>query len=106
MRHFKDEWIQEWCEQNGWTDLTRESRISYWAFPPGAVMPEPISFDVLRSIKDNNGSSAEEKFWLSSAIIVSVTSVLLSYLLKNPVPVLLAFAFDAFISAKLEFEEI
>ena len=106
MKHFKDEWIQESCEQNGWTDLIKESRINYWAFPPGAVMPEPISFDVLRSIKDDNGSSAEEKIWLSFAIIVSVISVFLSYWLKNPVPVLLAFAFDAFISTNLEFEEI
>ncbi|BDA39881.1 hypothetical protein [Candidatus Atelocyanobacterium thalassae] len=106
MKHFQDEWIQQWCEQNGWTDLTKESYISYWAFPPGAVMPEPIPFDILRSIKDNNGTCVEEKFWLSFAIILSVASVFFSYWLKNPVPVIFAFAFDAFISAKLEFEEI
>ena len=105
MKHFKEEWIEDWCEQNGWTDLTRESQTSYWAFPPSAVMPEPIPFNVLQSIKNNNGFCSEEKLWLFSAITISLVSVFLSYWIHSPVPALLAFAFDAFIFANLEFEE-
>ncbi|WP_107670925.1 hypothetical protein [Cyanothece sp. BG0011] len=106
MKHFRDEWVQEWCEANGWTDLFRERYNHYWAFPPGAVMPEPIPSEVLRLIKATKGFCAEEKTWLMSAILISIISVALSYLLKNPMPIVFAFAFAAVTSAKLEVEEI
>ncbi len=51
MKHYSDEWIEEWCQENGWTDLFVERSNSYWAFPPGAVMPEPIPAQALRVIK-------------------------------------------------------
>lgn len=106
MRHFCDDWIREWCEDNGWTDLIIERYNNYWAFPPGAVMPEPIPSDVLRLIKATKGFCVEEKTWLLGAITVSVMAVILSYLLKSPMPIVLAFAFDAITAAKLEVEEI
>ena len=51
IKHFCDDWVREWCDANGWTDLFMERSNHYWAFPPGAVMPEPIPSKTLRLIK-------------------------------------------------------
>lgn len=106
MRHFQDEWVQEWCENNGWTDLFRERYSFYWAFPPGAVMPEPIPQKALRLIKTEKGLSAEEKKWLAMGVIASVAAAISTYFLASPMPIVLAFAFDAIMVAHLEVEEI
>lgn len=104
MRHFQDEWIQEWCENNGWTELFRERYNFYWAFPPGAVMPEPIPQKTLRSIKVEKGLSGEEKIWLIAGVTASVMAAVLTFLMASPMPLVLAFAFDAIVAAQLEVE--
>ena len=106
MRHFQDEWIQEWCENNGWTELFRERYNFYWAFPPGAVMPEPIPQKALRVIKREKGLCAEEKIWFTIGTVATITAAVLAYFLASPMPVVLAFAFDAILVAQLEVEEI
>ena len=106
MRHFQDEWIQEWCENNGWTELFRERYNFYWAFPPGAVMPEPIPQKALRLIKTEKGLSSEEQIWLTIAVVVSLFAAISSYFLASPMPIVLAFAFDAIVAAQLEVEDI
>ncbi len=78
----------------------------YWAFPPGAVMPEPIPFKILRCIKMEKGLCPEERTWLGAALSVSVTGVLSSYFLSSPLPILAAFAFSAVTVGRLEVEEI
>jgi hypothetical protein len=103
MKHYRDEWVQEWCQDNGWTDLFIERRM-YWAFPPGAVMPEPIPVKVLKIIKEQKGLCSEEKIWLMLAAVISVSALMSSYLLQCPVPIVLAFAFTAIIVAQLEVE--
>lgn len=104
MRHFQDEWIQEWCDNNGWTDLLRESYNFYWAFPPGAVMPEPIPQKTLRSIKTEKGMSGEERNWLLAGVTASLIAAVLAFLMASPMPIVLAFAFDAIVVAQLEVE--
>ena len=106
MKHYSDEWIKEWCEENGWTDLFIERCNNYWAFPPGAVMPEPIPSKTLRLIKYKKGLSKEEKVWLILAVTVTGIAIIMSYLFKSPMPLVFAFAFDAITVAKLEVEEI
>ena len=106
MNHFHDAWIQEWCESNGWTDLFKERYNHYWAFPPNAVMPEPIPQKVLRVIKSEKGFSSDERLLLTFAGLITVTAVVLCYFLLNPMPVVLAFAFDAITVAQLEVEDI
>lgn len=106
MRHFCDAWIEEWCEANGWTDLFMERLNYYWAFPPGAVMPEPIPGKILRAIKLEKGLCEEEKAWLTAAAAVSALAIGSAFLLRNPMPVVLAFAFDAVTAGRLEMEEI
>ena len=105
MKHFCDEWIREWCNDNGWTDLYIE-KCHYWAFPPGAFMPEPIPSQTLRLIKAEKGLCSEERNWLIAAGICSVTAIILSYVLRNPMPLVFAFAFDAVTAAQLEIDEI
>lgn len=104
MQHFHDEWIQEWCDRNGWTDLFQERYNHYWAFPPNCVMPEPIPQKVMRLIKNEKGLSSNEQKWLSYALMVSFVAILLSYLLVTPMPLMFAFAFDAVTFARMDCE--
>ncbi|MBW4600262.1 MAG: hypothetical protein KME29_11800 [Calothrix sp. FI2-JRJ7] len=106
IQHFHDEWLEDWCQENGWTDLFCERKNNYWAFPPGAVMPEPIPGKILRNIKSKNGMTQSEKFWSVSAIIGTCVAVISTYLLKCPMPMIVAFAFDAVTAARLELEDI
>ncbi|MBD2777586.1 hypothetical protein [Iningainema tapete] len=105
MKHYSDEWIEEWCQENGWTDLFIERCNNFWAFPPGAVMPEPIPTHVLRLIKQQKGQTKEEIFWSISAAIGTIVAIISTYVLKCPMPLVLAFAFDAVTAAQLEVEE-
>lgn len=105
MKHYRDEWIQEWCQENGWTDLIIERYNTYWAFPPGAVMPEPIPAKTLKVIKTQKGLSIEERIWSASTIIGTVIAAVVSYFLKCPMPMVLAFAFTAITVAQLEIED-
>ena len=104
MRHFHDEWIQEWCDDNGWTDLFQERFNHYWAFPPGGVMPEPIPQKIMRSIKMQKGFTSNEQKWLIAAAGVSGVAIIASFFLVCPMPIMLAFAFDAVTFARLECE--
>jgi hypothetical protein len=103
MKHFSDEWIREWCDDNGWTDLIIE-RCRYWAFPPGAVMPEPIPSRVLKLIKFEKGLTKDEILWSTAAVLGVAIAAILTYWLQSPLPILLAFAFSAVTVAKLEVE--
>lgn len=102
MRHYCDEWIQEWCEANGWTDVILAGKDFYWAFPPQAVMPEPIPPKILQSIKAEKGLCDEEKLWLRIGVIAGVLSLVLSYVYQCPMPLVLAFALNAITVANLE----
>jgi hypothetical protein len=104
--HFCESWIKEWCDENGWTDLFRERYNHYWAFPPGAVMPEPIPSKTLKEIKAQKGLCVEEKRLLLAAGIVSAIAIFLSCVLRSPMPIVFAFAFDAIIAALLEVEDL
>ncbi|WP_088243209.1 hypothetical protein [Calothrix rhizosoleniae] len=105
MKHYCDTWIEEWCEDNGWTDLFMERYNNYWAFPPGAVMPEPIPTQVLRLIKLEKGFTGEEKIRLTVAVVGTVFAIASSFLMKCPMPLVFAFAFSAVTMAQLEVED-
>ncbi|MEB3182383.1 MAG: hypothetical protein VKL59_25610 [Nostocaceae cyanobacterium] len=105
MKHYCDQWIEEWCQDNGWTDLYVERHNTYWAFPPGAVMPEPIPPTVLRVIKTKKGWSLQERWWSLTAVVGTVISAILTYWLKCPMPLVFAFAFNAVTVAQMEVEE-
>ncbi len=103
MKHFCDDWIQEWCENNGWSDWFLEC-TDYWAFPPHAVMPLPIPKETLIEIKADKGLSPQERFWVLITISVSLFGGIFSYLTNCPMPLVLAFAFTAFVVGNMEVE--
>ena len=103
MKHFCDDWIEEWCNDNGWSDWFLECR-HYWAFPPHSVMPLPIPKEILMEIKANKGLSPQEKLWVCATIIIACTGGVLSYLINSPMPLVFAFVSTAMIVANLELE--
>lgn len=104
MNHYRDEWVQEWCDTHGWTDLFRE-RLDYWAFPPNAVMPLPIPMQALQLIKQEKGMSPDEQTWCWLAVALTAFSAASSYFLLSPMPIVAAFAFCAVTAARLDVEE-
>ncbi|BAZ78979.1 hypothetical protein SR1949_16640 [Sphaerospermopsis reniformis] len=102
INHYSIEWIEAWCMENGWTDLFMERRGNYWAFPPGGVMPEPIPVHVLRLIKEENGLTNDELFWSITAVVITILSVIYTFVFKCPMPLVFAFAFNAVTVAQLE----
>lgn len=105
MKHYCDHWILEWCHEHGWTDLFQERVNHYWAFPPGAVMPEPIPSRVLREIKSCRGWSPEERIAIAIGWGVTVLSFVGIGVTRSPLPLMFAFVSGAIISALLEVEE-
>ncbi|HIK55466.1 MAG TPA: hypothetical protein IGS37_09940 [Synechococcales cyanobacterium M55_K2018_004] len=101
MNKYCKEWIQEWCQENGWTDLFRE-RKDYWAFPPHAVMPLPIPAQALEMIKAQKGLTPEEKLWCGSAWAAAVMGAALGYFFQSPMPLVMAFAFCTIIFACMD----
>ncbi|MGG6293088.1 hypothetical protein ACQ4M4_01590 [Leptolyngbya sp. AN02str] len=101
MNKFCFEWIQEWCEENGWTDPFQESK-QYWAFPPFAVMPLPIPNEALEVIKLERGLTSHEKYWNMAAWSVSVCSAAASVYAHSPMPIMIAFAFCAFVFGMMD----
>lgn len=104
MQHFNDDWIQEWCDSNGWTDLFQERYDHYWAFPPNCVMPEPIPQKVMRLIKSEKGLTASERKWLTYAGVISVLALVATFFFLTPMPLMFAFGFDAVTFARMECE--
>ncbi|MFP4104331.1 slr1957 family protein [Coleofasciculus sp.] len=103
MKHYCEAWLNEWCYENGWTDLYIE-RNNYWAFPPGAVIPEPLPTDALKWIKAEKGWSGEEKWWSIGAMLVTVVAAILTVYFQSPMPLGVAFAFAAVTVGLLEVE--
>jgi hypothetical protein len=101
MNHYALQWIEDWCQENGWTDLFQECSL-YWAFPPNAVMPVPIPTEVLQSIKAERGLCREEQLWCLAAISSAIVAGICSYVLASPLPLVLSFAFCAVIVGNME----
>jgi hypothetical protein len=101
MNHYCEQWIADWCEENGWTDWFQE-QSSYWAFPPQAVMPTPIPMQVLKSIKAEQGLSMDEKQWCILAIVSLVSGLVLSFSTAEPIAGFLGFTVCAAIVGRLD----
>lgn len=94
-------WIQDWCQENGWTDLFVE-RQSFWAFPPGAVIPEPIPGEVLVSLKHLHGYSPIERNSFGLILAIALLSAVLSVWGRSPFPLVVAFCLASLVVAWLE----
>ena len=103
IKKYAHQWIQDWCNEHGWTDLFLE-RYSYWAFPPGAVMPQPIPGDVLHAIKQEKGLSPIERRWYGLGLGGAAVAIAITYAWNTPLPLALAFGLCALTVAYLEDE--
>lgn len=101
MKKYCKAWIQDWCQENGWTDLFVERR-DYWAFPPQAVMPMPIPTQALQVIKAEKGMSPQEKVWCGAAWAAAIAGATITYFLQSPMPLVAAFIFCAITVAQFE----
>jgi hypothetical protein len=104
MNHYCLTWIEDWCAENGWTDLFVPNRNEFWAFPPHGVMPLPIPNKVLSLIKEERGLSVDEKRWRLAALVSTAIAILATYLSQCPMPLVAAFIFCAIVVARLEIE--
>jgi hypothetical protein len=104
MNHYATQWIDDWCQENGWSDWFVE-RSRYWGFPPNAVMPLPIPRQALRTIKAQHGMCFQERIWCLSAVGATIAASVSSYFTSSPMPLVVAFAFCALVMAYMEDEE-
>jgi hypothetical protein len=105
MKQYAYSWVVRWCAENGWTDLFIE-RYRYWAFPPGAVMPQPIPSQVLQCLHDEHGSSPIEQRWYGAMLAASAIGGLLSCWSHCPLPLLAGFGICAMAVAYLEEDDL
>ena len=103
IKKYAHQWIQDWCNEHGWTDLFLE-RYHYWAFPPGAVMPQPIPGDVLYAIKQEKGLSPTERWSYGLGLSLTTLALIVAYLWNTPMPLAFAFGICAVTVAYLEDE--
>ncbi len=103
MKRYTRQWIEDWCAEHGWTDLFLE-RYFYWAFPPGAVMPQPIPLNALRAIKQKKGLSPVERVCYGVAGGGTFLAGLFTYGSGCPLPLILAFCVAALAIAYLDDE--
>lgn len=103
MNHYREQWIADWCQDNGWTDWFQE-RSRYWAFPPQAVMPVPIPTRALQTIKAEKGFTQEERNWAMLVLFCGIAAAVCVCWLANPLPLVFAFSFGAIVVAQMEDE--
>jgi hypothetical protein len=105
MKQYAYAWVLRWCAENGWTDLFME-RYRYWAFPPGAVMPQPIPAQVLQCLHDQHGASPIEQRWYGLIVAASALAGLLSCWAQSPLPLIAAFALCSLAVAYLDEDDL
>jgi hypothetical protein len=105
MKQYAYSWVVRWCAENGWTDLFVE-RYRYWAFPPGAVMPQPIPSQVLQCLHDQHGSSPIELRGYGAMLAASAIGGLLSCWSQCPLPLLAGFGICAMVVAYLDEDDL
>jgi hypothetical protein len=97
------QYIQQWCQEHGWTDLFVEQR-QFWAFPPGAVLPVPVPTQALERFYAEREMTPQVGLLNLSSIGAALSAVLLTVLTLSPIPLLAAFGCCAIAVALLEEE--
>jgi hypothetical protein len=95
------QYIQQWCQEHGWTDLFVEQR-QFWAFPPGSVLPVPVPTHALEGFYRTYEMSPQVGLLNLSSITITLVAVLLTVVTLSPVPLLIAFGYCAIAVALLE----
>jgi hypothetical protein len=61
---------QEFCQQNGWTDIQKREGV-FWAFPPGGVMPLPLPLSEQSSFSESVHSLWGRTSFFTSALVAT-----------------------------------
>jgi hypothetical protein len=99
------QYIQQWCQEHGWTDLFVEQR-QFWAFPPGSVLPVPVPTRALEGFYNEREMTPQVGLLNLCSIGVALCAILLTVITLSPVPLLAAFGCCAIAVALLEEERI
>lgn len=94
LLRYHPQWIADWCQEHGWTDVFVECR-QFWAFPPGAVLPQPIPTEVLTAIKKAQGLSPFEQQSFSVGLGLFCLAIAIAWYWTTPVPLLSLFGLAA-----------
>ncbi len=94
-------YIQQWCQEHGWTDLFIEQR-QFWAFPPGSFIPVPVPARAIERFYTKYRPTPQAKALSLSVAAVALGTAVLTALTLSPVPLLLGFGFCAITVALLE----
>jgi hypothetical protein len=98
-------YIQQWCQEHGWTDLFIEQR-QFWAFPPGSFIPVPVPTSALKRFYAKQYPTRQAKVLSLSVVGAALGAVTIAALTLSPVPLLLGFGCCAIAVALLEPEYI
>jgi hypothetical protein len=98
-------YIQQWCQEHGWTDLFIEQR-QFWAFPPGSFIPVPVPTSAIKRFYANQYPTRQAKVLSLSVVGAALGAVTITALTLSPVPLLLGFGCCAIAVALLEPEYI
>jgi hypothetical protein len=98
-------YIQQWCQEHGWTDLFIEQR-QFWAFPPGSFIPVPVPASAVKRFYAKYRPTTQVRVLSLSVMGVALGAVVLTVLTLSPVPLLLGFGCCAIAVALLEPEYI
>jgi hypothetical protein len=99
------QYIQQWCQENGWTDLFVEQR-QFWAFPPNAVLPVPVPTHALEGFYAEREMTPQVGLINLFSIGAALGAVFLTEFTQSPIPLLAAFGCCAIAVALLEEERI
>ncbi|MGB8698069.1 MAG: hypothetical protein WCD18_01510 [Thermosynechococcaceae cyanobacterium] len=97
------QYIQQWCQEHGWTDLFYE-QSQFWAFPPGSVLPLPVPSDAIEAFYTHRELSWPFRLISTASIGVALGAMLLTVSTLSPIPLLTAFGLCAIAVATLEEE--
>jgi hypothetical protein len=98
-------YIQQWCQEHGWTNLFIEQR-QFWAFPPGSFVPVPVPTSAIERFYAKYRPTTQTRVLNLSVMGVALGSVMLTALTLSPIPLLLGFGCCAIVVALLEPEYI
>lgn len=86
--------LNQWCHDNGWTDLFVE-RYQFWAFPPGGVLPAPLPDAVLEDLHAQHYRGLKYSASYGTLFLASGLAIVLALFSHSPMPLVAAFSISA-----------
>ena len=84
-------YLNQWCQEHGWTDLFVE-RYQFWAFPPGGVLPLPLPHAAIEGFYAQQATTQKHWFCYGLSVVSTLIAIPLAIASQSPMPLLAAFA--------------